>query len=333
MEPALRFAARPVAPRVGWAKRLCENRLRGRGKILLLISIALVIFHMLPFAGAVWLWRSDCRSRIEWALQSALVWAGSLFLYLVGGWGLVGYPFRYAVIVCVGVATVLSWRKTHRLPVNPSGGGEQAFVLGVYAAAAIGAATLLMLAWRGRQHDPPAVDLLFPLAHGTYFVAQGGSSRVLNKHRTVRLQQYALDIDKLNRLGMTAVGLLPADVSKYAIFGASVVSPCNGDVVEMVDGLPDLAPPRTDRENTKGNYILLRCRSLNVDVLLAHLQQGSLRSRIGEAIPVGRPIGRVGNSGNTSQPHLHVQATRNDEAVPMTFAGRFLVRNDLVRSQ
>jgi len=298
-----------------------------------LVSIALVSFHLLPVVSAVWLWGTGNRSRIEWVVKSAFVWVGSLFLYLAGSWALVGYPFRYAIIICTGVATLLSWQKTQRLPVTPSGGWRQWTSLGSLAATVFGITVLLMLAWRGRQPDRVGVDLLFPLQHGTYFIGQGGSSRVVNVHRAVRLQQYALDIDKLNRFGMSAVGLLPAELSKYAIFGDSVVSPCDGEVVAAADGLPDLSPPGTGRKNTRGNYIVLRCISLNVEVLLAHLQKGSVQCRIGEAIARGQQIARVGNSGNTSQPHLHLQASRNGEGVPMTFGGRFLVRNDLVRRE
>jgi murein DD-endopeptidase MepM/ murein hydrolase activator NlpD len=132
---------------------------------------------------------------------------------------------------------------------------------------------------------------------------------------------------------MSAVGILSADLSKHAIFGDSLVSPCDGEVVDAADGLADLIPPSTDRKNTKGNYVVLRCGSLDVDVLLAHMQKDSVQCRVGETVGRGQRIGRVGNSGNTSQPHLHLQATRNGEGVPMTFGGRFLVRNDLVRSE
>ena len=299
----------------------------------ILVSVALVSLHLLPVAASVALWRGGNRSRIEWALKSAFVWAASWLIYLAGWWGLVGYPFRYAVIICTAVATLLSWRNAKRLAVTPSGGWKQWSSLGFLATAFFGGAVLLIMAWRGRQPDRAGVELLFPLQHGTYFVGQGGSTRVVNAHRAVRLQQYALDIDKLNRFGMSAVGILPVDLSKYAIFGDSVISPCDGDVVEAVDDLPDLTPPSTDRKNTKGNYILLHCTSPDVDVLLAHLQKSSVHCRVGEAVRRGQEIGRVGNSGNTSQPHLHLQATRNGEAVPMTFGGRFLVRNDLVRSE
>lgn len=50
----------------------------------------------------------------------------------------------------------------------------------------------------------------------------------------------------------------------------------------------------------------------------------------GHAVAGGAPIGRVGNSGNTTEPHLHIHATRGGHGVPVTFDGRFLVRNSLI---
>jgi Peptidase family M23 len=44
-------------------------------------------------------------------------------------------------------------------------------------------------------------------------------------------------------------------------------------------------------------------------VLLAHLQRGSLHVRAGDAVRIGDTVGACGNSGNSTQPHVHVQAT------------------------
>jgi hypothetical protein len=64
-------------------------------------------------------------------------------------------------------------------------------------------------------------------------------------------------------------------------------------------------------------------------VELAHLQRRSVRVAAGDPVTAGTPLGLVGNSGNTSEPHLHVHAeTDAGEGVPMTFEGRFLIRND-----
>lgn len=44
-----------------------------------------------------------------------------------------------------------------------------------------------------------------------------------------------------------------------------------------------------------------------------------------------KQVGAVGNSGNTTEPHLHIHAEKDEEGIPIRFDGRFLVRNNLVR--
>ena len=51
----------------------------------------------------------------------------------------------------------------------------------------------------------------------------------------------------------------------------------------------------------------------------------------GDKVTTGQILGKVGNSGNTSEPHLHIHAEKDGKGVPITFNDRFLVRNSLVR--
>jgi murein DD-endopeptidase MepM/ murein hydrolase activator NlpD len=75
-----------------------------------------------------------------------------------------------------------------------------------------------------------------------------------------------------------------------------------------------------------------------VKVLLAHMGTGSVLVRPGQGVTTGQALGVIGNSGNTSEPHLHVHAERGGrpgawgegEGVPILFEGKFLCRNDLV---
>lgn len=177
-------------------------------------------------------------------------------------------------------------------------------------------------------------DLRFPLDDGDYYIAHGGAQTTINYHHAFAPQRFALDVVQLNRWGWRATGLFPRELTAYTIFGTTVVSPCSGQVIGAVDGLPDLPTGETDRKNVAGNHVVLRCDSLRIE--LAHLRQHSVRVQTGDVVDAGTPIGAVGNSGNTSEPHLHIHATAggdNDAGVPLTFAGRFLVRNDAVRQR
>jgi hypothetical protein len=172
-------------------------------------------------------------------------------------------------------------------------------------------------------------DLAFPLREGRFAVAQGGGITLLNHHAGHEAQRFAADISAIGRAGFRASGILPHDLDRYEIFGKQVVSPCEGTVTAAVDELPDLTPLDADPENPAGNHVILLCEGLRVE--LAHLQRGSVRVDPGQNVRVGDILGLVGNSGNTTEPHLHVHAVdpETNVAVPITFGGRFPVRNRL----
>src|SRR5690606_32355903 len=172
-----------------------------------------------------------------------------------------------------------------------------------------------------------ARDLAFPLRDGRFVVGQGGGNLLLNHHAGHRAQAHAADITAIGPAGFRARSLLPASLDGYAIFGAAVVSPCDGEVVEAVDGLPDLIPPRADAENPAGNHVIVACGGLLVE--LAHLREGSVAVEAAQAVSAGDALGAVGNSGNTTEPHLHVHAVdaASGEGVQITFDGRAPVRN------
>jgi murein DD-endopeptidase MepM/ murein hydrolase activator NlpD len=74
-------------------------------------------------------------------------------------------------------------------------------------------------------------------------------------------------------------------------------------------------------------------------VLLAHLRSGSVNVSSGERVAVGDFLAEMGNSGNSSEPHLHVHAQRGlpeeaafaGEPLALTIDGAFPVRNDRLR--
>ncbi len=194
---------------------------------------------------------------------------------------------------------------------------------------------------KGSSFQGKPVHLSFPLRSGVYYVGQGGNTRIINQHHASKAQRYALDIVKLNALGTRALGLYPKSPKRYAIYGKFIYSPCEGTISEAVDGLPDNIPPNTDIRNPAGNHVVIDC--LGVRVVMAHMMQGSLKVQKGDSVKEGQLLGKVGNSGNTSEPHLHIHAVKaqgepeeailNGEGIPMLFDGRFLVRNHLIFSR
>jgi hypothetical protein len=194
------------------------------------------------------------------------------------------------------------------------------------------------------------VDLPNPLGPGRYLVGHGGSTTLVNAHRGIleaddprlrrwRGQAFAIDLLGLDDDGRTVHGLRPEDPARYAIWGAPVHAPCAGRVVLREHDLPDQRVPERDRERLPGNHVLLRCGEF--DVLLAHLQRGSVGVEPGETVSPGALLGVVGNSGNSSEPHLHVHAQRPGPAdapfagdpLPLRIDGRWLVRNDRIEGR
>ena len=198
-----------------------------------------------------------------------------------------------------------------------------------------------VLSWAGLKGYPApseTIALSSPLGEGRFVVRQGGGSPFINIHAKVQPQNYALDILGLNSWGASSA--LPDkenSLARYAIFGAEIIAPCDGHVVVARDGLDDLEPGKTDKENLAGNHVVMAC--LGAEIVLAHMQKGSVQVARGDRVRTGELLGRVGNSGNTSEPHLHMHAERggetgrilDGEAVAFTIDGRYLVRGDIIR--
>lgn len=125
--------------------------------------------------------------------------------------------------------------------------------------------------------------------------------------------------------------MYPKKLEKYYIYGDDLVSPCTGEVIQVRNDAADFTPPEKDDIHLEGNYVQLKCDDYDAHIYLAHMQKGSVTVQKGDRLEVEQAIGKVGNSGNTTEPHLHIHAEQNGEGVPITFDGRFLVRNSLVK--
>lgn len=304
----------------------------------MVLNILLLV--VVPALLLVRLWRGTDAGRLDRAMSVVVSGAYMLFIFLVGRWDLLAYPLRWLwPLVFAGVALRALRRSVPppRRPARPSWRRPRT-VLKMLTAAFLFLLSIRAIQGRVVPREETVVELAFPLRRGTYYVGGGGSTQLVNAHQAYRPQRYALDIVRLNAWGAAARGIAPRTLARYTIYGDTVHSPCRGTVVAAVDGRPDLTPP--EREvviHLAGNHVVIRCQG--VKVLLAHLRRGSVRVRPGETVAPGAPVGEVGNSGNTTQPHLHIHAERGGSetgildgvGVPVRYDGRFLVRNSLVR--
>jgi murein DD-endopeptidase MepM/ murein hydrolase activator NlpD len=91
----------------------------------------------------------------------------------------------------------------------------------------------------------------------------------------------------------------------YFVYGKEIIAPCDARVVQVIDGVPDNEPGIMNPEQLTGNTIVLQT-DLQEYILFAHLQEGSLMVEEGEEVRQGQVLALCGNSGNTTEPHLHL---------------------------
>jgi murein DD-endopeptidase MepM/ murein hydrolase activator NlpD len=106
-------------------------------------------------------------------------------------------------------------------------------------------------------------------------------------------------------------------------------------VVSVIDGFPDVEIGKRDAENPAGNHLMLETAS-GARLLLCHLRRGSIAVHQGQNVEAGQVLAEVGNSGNTTEPHLHIQAmARADDGtwvgIPIEIRGDILHRGQLLR--
>jgi len=120
----------------------------------------------------------------------------------------------------------------------------------------------------------------------------------------------------------------PGQLTSYFGFGQPEIAAARGVVVSSVDGIKDNAPQGTledlpAMDETVGNHVILRIAP-NRFLLYGHMKRGSVRVKVGQRVRAGQLLGQVGNSGNSSTPHLHFQVLTRptffpSDSVPYTF--------------
>ena len=129
----------------------------------------------------------------------------------------------------------------------------------------------------------------------------------------------------------------------FAGFGRPILAPVAGTVVSVHDGESDhvgrrspfsLIPymwgqagrVRTGVHAIAGNHVIIAVEPAGPFVGLVHLKQGSLRVAVGDAVTIGDPLAACGNSGNSTEPCVHVQVTDSMDwstarGIPIRFRG------------
>ena len=175
------------------------------------------------------------------------------------------------------------------------------------------------------------VSLTLPV-RGSWRVSQGHMCDT--QHRRGRVGgEFAWDLVAINDHGRSVSPLHP-DSHRNAdteTFGRQILAPVPGVVVDAVDGIADndgmtefprrsIVDDARDPKWIFGNHVVIDAGG-GAFVLLAHLKQGSLSVSKGAHVRVGDPIAEAGNSGNTVDPHLHIQVMDRPDAADPEVSG------------
>jgi peptidase M23-like protein len=165
------------------------------------------------------------------------------------------------------------------------------------------------------DRDPVPV-IASPLV-GDNFVAANGPSNT-SVHRVIVIpvnghayaaQRFAIDWVELYPDGKTYQGDA-LDNKNYRIYGHEIHSVAEGTVTEIKDGIPQNVPNAKEMavpitlETLGGNHVIVDIGGGRY-AFYAHMQPGSVRVKVGDKVTPGQVLGLVGNTGNSSEPHLH----------------------------
>lgn len=139
---------------------------------------------------------------------------------------------------------------------------------------------------------------------GTWLTFWGGTEKAQNYHVTTRVQQGAFDFLKLgkNNRSYQRSGTRNED---YYAFGQPLFAVCEAVVYEVNTGVDDNRPTQMNPAQPLGNSIMLKTEN-DEYIVYAHLENGTVAVKAGDKVTKGQYLGNCGNSGNSSEAHLHL---------------------------
>lgn len=172
-------------------------------------------------------------------------------------------------------------------------------------------------------------DLHFPLAGAWWII--GGNDWSDQHKQEVYSQPFALDLVKLGDEGRFFRGSGGA-LDEHFSWDAPIYATAGGKVAHVLVDMPDIAPgtapdPRMFRDDPRrllGNCVVISHANGEFS-FFGHMQQASAQVRVGDVVRRNALLGRVGNSGRSPGPHLHVHMMEGpnlfiDRGLPMQFS-------------
>jgi hypothetical protein len=158
--------------------------------------------------------------------------------------------------------------------------------------------------------------VLGPPLEGANWVANNGcctvsphrGAMVALDQRLLAAERYAIDWIMADDEGQVVFVDDTTELESFPAYGKRVLSVADGEVVEVVEGYPDLTPGELDTsltfEDAGGNHVIVDIGNGRY-AFYAHLKPDSIEVEEGDQVTRGQQLALLGNSGNTTEPHLH----------------------------
>jgi hypothetical protein len=158
----------------------------------------------------------------------------------------------------------------------------------------------------------PEIQYSLPFS-GRWMVANGGTTKENSHSWNICNQRYAYDF-YIQENGKTFCGS-GKDVKDYLCYAKPILASADGVVVEIKNDFEDTPIPEDievmcGASDVRGNYIVIR-HSKHEYSTTAHIKKNSFCVKVGDPVCRGQQIACCGNSGNTSEPHIHFQVQQS----------------------
>lgn len=174
----------------------------------------------------------------------------------------------------------------------------------------------------------PATGYSLPFT-GEWYIGNGGVTKNTSHSWDILPQRFAYDFNIMDSEGKSYHGD-KEDLHSYYCYGKDILAPADGIVVSAKSNFPDCrimsnGQPDPDTPDIGGNRIIIK-HSPSEYSAICHLMPGSVKVKIGQAVKRDDVIAKCGNSGNTTEPHIHFQLQNTSHfysciGLPILFSG------------
>ncbi len=262
-----------------------------------------------------WLWKANSPVFV-WVLKFIWLAAMVFFILDIPTWFLSVASFKPLVnpllyhafvIVLMSIAImeiILSFTATQSL--NEQFVKRILFLLlSIFCALSFGLAALIFKGTFNYPQPTESTILEMPVK-GTWLALHAGEKPWVNYHANYAPQKYSIDMVRINEQGdfFENMGEKNED---FLCFSDSIFSPVNGTIVGLVNQFKNQQiMDGPDTLNTAGNYLVIATAPQKF-VFLSHLSPDGFQVKVGDTVAIGTFLARLGNSGNSTFPHLHIR--------------------------